>query len=224
MAAKMERTRHPGIYRRGSRYVAVGTHRGRQHKSAHGTLAEAIEAKGRRAAGDTRPTSREASRITPAAGSAPIAGEPPAGSQPVPGRPTAATWSGGPFLSSAAPGSKRSSLQTCGHSSGILKPKGCGPPASGRSWPRSKRCTRQPLRTVRHGSTRPGAFGSALSASTPASARSAPSRAPSSPGSWPIPRTNGDSCSSCLPKAGCGSARRSDSPGRTWSLASGPGC
>lgn len=56
---KMQRTRHPGIYKRGSRYVAVWTHRGRQHKSFHGTLAEAKEAKGRRAAGDTRPASRE---------------------------------------------------------------------------------------------------------------------------------------------------------------------
>jgi integrase len=55
----MQRTRHPGIYKRGSRYVVVWRHRGRQHKSFHRTLDEAREAKGRRAAGDSRPTSRE---------------------------------------------------------------------------------------------------------------------------------------------------------------------
>jgi integrase len=56
---RMERTRHPGIYRRGSRYVVVWQHRGKQHKSFHRTLAEAREAKGNRDSGDRRPASRE---------------------------------------------------------------------------------------------------------------------------------------------------------------------
>src|SRR4051812_22450499 len=58
-APKMQRTRHPGIYRRGSRYVVVWRQRGRQHKEFHATFTEAREAKGRRAAGDRRPASRE---------------------------------------------------------------------------------------------------------------------------------------------------------------------
>jgi integrase len=59
MTPKMARTRHPGIYRRGGRYVVVWRHRGRQHKSFHATLAEAREAKGQREAGDRRPTVRQ---------------------------------------------------------------------------------------------------------------------------------------------------------------------
>src|SRR3954451_13083161 len=55
---RMERTRHPGIYRRGGRYVVVWQHRGRQHKSFHRTLAEAREAKGARQSGESRPTTR----------------------------------------------------------------------------------------------------------------------------------------------------------------------
>jgi integrase len=58
MAAKMERTSTPGIYRRGKRYVVVWRHRGRQRKEFFGTLAEAREAKGRRQAGERRPASR----------------------------------------------------------------------------------------------------------------------------------------------------------------------
>src|SRR5690606_4704854 len=58
VAPKMERTRYPGIYKRGSRYVVVWRHRGRQHKSFHRTLAEAREAKARRDAGERRPTAR----------------------------------------------------------------------------------------------------------------------------------------------------------------------
>jgi hypothetical protein len=58
MAAKMEKTRHRGIYRRGGRYVVVWRHRGKQHKSFHRTLEEAREAKGLRDAGKRRPTSR----------------------------------------------------------------------------------------------------------------------------------------------------------------------
>ena len=48
MAAKMEKTSTPGIYRRGSKYVVVWEYRGKQHKSSHATMAEAREAKGRR--------------------------------------------------------------------------------------------------------------------------------------------------------------------------------
>jgi integrase len=55
---KMERTRYPGIYKRGGRYVAVWRHRGKQVKSFHRTLAEAREAKATREAGDKRPTSK----------------------------------------------------------------------------------------------------------------------------------------------------------------------
>ena len=60
----MQRTRHPGIYKRGSRYVVVWRYRGRQHKESFATLSEAREAKGRRQAGDRRPVSASASRIT----------------------------------------------------------------------------------------------------------------------------------------------------------------
>lgn len=56
---KLEKTRTPGIYKRGGRYVVVWRHRGKQHKSFHRTYDEAREAKGRREAGDRRPTSRE---------------------------------------------------------------------------------------------------------------------------------------------------------------------
>jgi integrase len=57
-APKMERTRYPGIYKRGGRYVVTWQHRGKQYKSFHPTLAEAREAKGSRAAGERRPASR----------------------------------------------------------------------------------------------------------------------------------------------------------------------
>jgi integrase len=56
---KLERTKTPGIYKRGSRYVVVAKYRGQQHKSFHRTLAEAREAKGVRDAGDRKPASRE---------------------------------------------------------------------------------------------------------------------------------------------------------------------
>jgi integrase len=58
--ATMEKTRTPGIYKRGNRYVVVWRHRGKQHKSFHRTYEEAREAKGQRDAGDRRPSSREA--------------------------------------------------------------------------------------------------------------------------------------------------------------------
>lgn len=51
--------RNPGIYKRGSRYVVVWRHKGRQHKSFHATLAEAREAKGQRQGGDRRPVTRQ---------------------------------------------------------------------------------------------------------------------------------------------------------------------
>jgi integrase len=52
------KTRTPGIFKRGNRYVIVWRHRGRQHKESYRTMAEAREAKGRRHAGDKRPASR----------------------------------------------------------------------------------------------------------------------------------------------------------------------
>jgi integrase len=55
----LQRTRHPGIYKRGGRYVVIWKHRGRQHKEYFRTLAEAREAKGHRAAGETRPETRD---------------------------------------------------------------------------------------------------------------------------------------------------------------------
>jgi integrase len=54
----LERTRTPGIYKRGGRYVVTWRHRGRQHKSFHRTYEEAREAKGRRQSGESRPSSR----------------------------------------------------------------------------------------------------------------------------------------------------------------------
>ena len=60
MAPRMERTRYPGIYKRGSRFVVVWEHRGRQHKSFHRTLSEAREAKGARSQpGERKPATRE---------------------------------------------------------------------------------------------------------------------------------------------------------------------
>jgi len=69
MAAKLEPTSTPGIFRRHSKgcrregrcecsYVVVWRHRGRQHKATYRTLAEAREAKGERQSGATRPSSK----------------------------------------------------------------------------------------------------------------------------------------------------------------------
>jgi integrase len=69
MAAKLQRTSTPGIFRRHASacdrrgrcdcpYVVVWRHRGRQHMDTFRTLAEAREAKGNRDAGDRRPSSR----------------------------------------------------------------------------------------------------------------------------------------------------------------------
>jgi integrase len=58
MAAKLEKTATPGIYKRGSRYVIVWEHRGRQHKESFRTMAEAREGKGKRQSGARRPSSR----------------------------------------------------------------------------------------------------------------------------------------------------------------------
>ena len=40
-ATKLVKTKTPGIYKRGDRYVVVWRHRGKQHKSFHRTYAEA---------------------------------------------------------------------------------------------------------------------------------------------------------------------------------------
>jgi integrase len=50
---------HPGIYRKGSRYVVTWRHRGKLRKSSHRTLTEARRAKATRASGETEPASRQ---------------------------------------------------------------------------------------------------------------------------------------------------------------------
>jgi len=60
MAAPLEKTRHPGIYKRGARYVVVWQHNGRQHKESFRTLSEAREGQGkRRQHGEKRPATRQ---------------------------------------------------------------------------------------------------------------------------------------------------------------------
>lgn len=59
MAAKRVKTRYPGIYSRGSRYVVLWRHRGIQQQETFRTLAEAREAQGRRRqAGEKRAYTR----------------------------------------------------------------------------------------------------------------------------------------------------------------------
>jgi integrase len=55
---KLVPTATPGVYYRGSRYVVVWLHRGRQHKASFRTYGEAREAKGKRDAGERRPPTR----------------------------------------------------------------------------------------------------------------------------------------------------------------------
>jgi integrase len=59
MATRMQRTTVPGIFKRGNQYVVVWRHRGKQHKEAFRTLAEAREAKGGRMHGDRKPPNRQ---------------------------------------------------------------------------------------------------------------------------------------------------------------------
>lgn len=56
--AALERTRTPGIYKRGNRYVVTWRHRGKQHKQSFRTYEEAREAKAQRQAGHGRPVSK----------------------------------------------------------------------------------------------------------------------------------------------------------------------
>jgi len=58
MAAKLEKTQTPGIYKRGTRYVLVWLHEGVQHREAFRTLDDAREAKGSRKAVDSTPKKR----------------------------------------------------------------------------------------------------------------------------------------------------------------------
>ena len=60
--AAMETTWTPGIFKRGSRYVVVWRHRGRQHKETFRTLEEAREAQGERRRLDGRRGRPPASR------------------------------------------------------------------------------------------------------------------------------------------------------------------
>jgi integrase len=50
---------HPGIYRKGPRYLVQWRHKGRQRARSFRTLTEASRFKGQIVSGDTRPTSRE---------------------------------------------------------------------------------------------------------------------------------------------------------------------
>jgi hypothetical protein len=50
---------HPGIYRKGSRYLVQWRHKRRQRARSFRTLTEASRFKGQIVSGDTRPTSRE---------------------------------------------------------------------------------------------------------------------------------------------------------------------
>lgn len=59
MPARLVKTKTPGIYKRGERYVVVWRHRGKQHKSFHRTMAEAREAKGQRQSGNRRPSTKQ---------------------------------------------------------------------------------------------------------------------------------------------------------------------
>jgi hypothetical protein len=60
MAAPLVKTKTPGVYKRGDRYVVIWRHRGKQHKSFHRTYSEAREAKGQRQAGDRQAATRKA--------------------------------------------------------------------------------------------------------------------------------------------------------------------
>ena len=50
---------HPGIYRKGNRYVVRFRHHGTLHSKSFRTLSEAARFQGRVKSGDTQPTSRE---------------------------------------------------------------------------------------------------------------------------------------------------------------------
>ncbi len=59
-AAKMVKTRHPGIYKRGSRYIVTWRHRGVQHKESCENMATALEVQGERRKPESRAvTSRQ---------------------------------------------------------------------------------------------------------------------------------------------------------------------
>jgi integrase len=60
----MERTRHPGIYRRGSRYVVTYRAAGKQRKESAGTLTEARKMRAARQADVARGEFHEATRLT----------------------------------------------------------------------------------------------------------------------------------------------------------------
>lgn len=55
-SSALEKTKTPGVYKRGNRFVVVWRHRGKQHKSFHPTYEQAREAKRQRSGeGDRRP-------------------------------------------------------------------------------------------------------------------------------------------------------------------------
>ena len=63
-APKMEKTKTPGVFKRGGRYVVVYRHRGRQHKRFARTYAEARTLKGTLTADVARGEHRETRAVT----------------------------------------------------------------------------------------------------------------------------------------------------------------
>lgn len=63
MAAKLVRTKHPGIYKRGSRYVVAYRANGRQRRETVGTLRDALRIKRQREADRDRDEYQEQSRV-----------------------------------------------------------------------------------------------------------------------------------------------------------------
>jgi hypothetical protein len=125
MAAELEKTDTPGIFRRHQKgcdrrgrckcaYVVVWRHSGKQHKETHRTSAEAREAKGNRDAGERRPVARGGFEDYFAGVDQGIrrAGRRPA-SRSGRGRSTAATSSSSRCRSGGRGGSRTSSRSTC---------------------------------------------------------------------------------------------------------------
>lgn len=57
-APKMTKTKTPGVYKKGNRYVVTWRHRGKQHKEFHRTYELAREAKAKKTGGAKRPVAR----------------------------------------------------------------------------------------------------------------------------------------------------------------------
>jgi integrase len=59
MTPPLSKTKTPGVFKRGDRYVVVWRHRGKQHKQFFRTYAEAREAKGKRTGGESAPATKQ---------------------------------------------------------------------------------------------------------------------------------------------------------------------